>query len=63
MPPDSGLRVLYFAMAVSIGREDIVDKYLPDLLRAKIECRKKTKSFELLNKIYRDAIWEKAKKL
>jgi len=61
--PDNGLSVKYFAIAVFLGREDIVEKYLPDLLRANIAFRKLNRSYEEVNKIYRDAIWKKAKEL
>ena len=57
----------YFAHAVALGQEDIIDKYLPQMLRDDIEYTKSIgkpigKDYEELYQIYYDAIMKRAKR-
>jgi len=57
----------YFAYAVSIGRQDIIDKYLPQMLRDDIEYRNAIgkpigKSYDELYQLYHDEILERAQR-
>jgi len=59
--PGNRINYTYLAIAVSIGREDIVDKYLPDMLRTRLTEHKYDMSYEEYNERARKTIWTKAK--
>jgi len=52
----------YFSIAVSISREDIVDKYLPEMLRGRIKEKNLDMSYEEFNEKYREKIWKRAER-